>query len=106
MAALAVELRPDNGFIIDSLGWAHYRLGDYEIAVETLERAMAAQPGDPVITSHYGDALWRTGRKPEARMQWRNALRADPEPELAAEIERKLEHGFDEAMPAGEEHEI
>ena len=106
MAALAVELRPDNGFIIDSLGWAHYRLGDYETAVETLERAMAAQPGDPVITSHYGDALWRTGRKPEARMQWRNALRADPEPELAAEIERKLEHGFDEAMPAGEEHEI
>ena len=106
MAALAVQLRPDNGFIIDSLGWAHYRLGDYETAVETLERAMAAEPGDPVITSHYGDALWRTGRKPEARMQWRNALRADPDPELAAEIERKLEYGFDEAPPAGEEHEI
>lgn len=106
MAALAVELRPDNGFIIDSLGWAHYRLGDYKTAVETLERAMAAQPGDPVITSHYGDALWRTGRKPEARMQWRNALRADPDPELAAEIERKLEYGFDEAPPAGKEHEI
>ena len=106
MAAQAVELRPDNGFIIDSLGWAHYRLGDYETAVETLERAMAAQPGDPVITSHYGDALWRTGRRPEARMQWRNALRADPDPELAAEIERKLEHGFDEAPPAGGEHEI
>ena len=106
MAAQAVELRPDNGFIIDSLGWAHYRLGDYETAVETLERAMAAQPGDPVITSHYGDALWRTGRRPEARMQWRNALRADPDPELAAEIEWKLEHGFDEAPPAGGEHEI
>jgi len=106
MAALAARLRPDNGFIIDSLGWAHYRLGDYELAVETLERAMAAQPGDPVITSHYGDALWRTGRKLEARMQWRNALRADPDPELAAEIEWKLEHGFDETPPVVEEHEI
>lgn len=106
MAELAAELQPDNGFIIDSLAWAHYRLGDYETAVPMLERAMAAEPGDPVITSHYGDALWRTGRRNEARLQWRNALRADPEPELAAEIEYKLEHGFGGDPAAPDEREI
>ncbi len=106
MAARAVELRPDNGFIIDSLGWAYFRLGDYETAVTTLERAMEAEPGDPVITSHYGDALWRVGREFEARLQWRSALRSDPDPELAAEIERKLEHGFDYGAGAFEEQEI
>ena len=106
MAAQAAELRPDNGFIIDSLAWAHYRLGDYETAIQMLERAMAAEPGDPVITGHYGDALWRTGRRNEARLQWRHALRADPDPELAAEIEYKLEHGFDGDPAAPDEHEI
>ncbi len=103
MATQAVELRPDNGFIIDSLGWAQYRLGRYRAAVETLERAVAAEPGDPVITSHYGDALWRVGRRAEARLQWRDALQEDPDPELALELRRKLGHGLDGNPPAPEE---
>ena len=103
MVTRAVELRPNNGFIIDSLGWAQFRMGDFDLAVKTLERAMEAEPGDPVITSHYGDALWRTGRRLEARRQWRNALMEEPDPALADEIRHKLEHGLDGVLPDREE---
>ena len=57
----AVELRPDDGFIVDSLGWAYYRLGDYGKAVTFLERAVELEPADPVINDHLGDAYWRAG---------------------------------------------
>ncbi|WP_051631161.1 tetratricopeptide repeat protein [Afifella pfennigii] len=73
MIKKAVELRPNDGFIVDSLGWAYYRLGRYEEAVEELEQAVALQPSDPVINDHLGDAYWKTGRKLEAQFQWRHA---------------------------------
>ena len=62
----AVELRPDDGFIVDSLGWAYFRLGEYDKAVTYLERAVELEPGDPVINDHLGDAYWRVGREREA----------------------------------------
>ncbi|WP_378624638.1 tetratricopeptide repeat protein [Nitratireductor sp. GCM10026969] len=90
----AVELRPSDGFIVDSLGWAHYRLGEYEEAVEQLERAVSLRPQDPVLNDHLGDAYWRVGRKLEARFQWAHARDLEPEPELLAEVETKLAEGL------------
>ena len=90
----AVELRPDDGFIVDSLGWVHYRLGEYDAAVEQLERAVELEPGDPVINDHLGDAYWRVGRHREARYQWRRALTLEPEEDTVADIEEKLRQGL------------
>ncbi len=73
MIRKAVELRPNDGYIVDSLGWAHYRLGEYDEAVTELERAVSLRPEDPVIHDHLGDAYWKTGRKLEAQFQWRHA---------------------------------
>lgn len=95
MVARAVELRPDDGFMRDSLGWAEYRLGDYEAAVASLERAIAEQPLDPIINEHLGDAYWQVGRHREARFQWRRALSFEPEEKLVPIIEGKLKCGID-----------
>jgi Flp pilus assembly protein TadD len=90
----AVALRPDDGFIVDSVGWVHYRLGEYPQAVESLERAVELEPGDPVINDHLGDAYWRVGRQREARYQWQRALSLEPDEELIETIEQKLRSGL------------
>ncbi len=92
----AVELQPHDGMIIDSLGWAYYRLARYEDAVRELERAVELKPGDPVINDHLGDAYWRVGRRLEARFQWQHARDSNPEPEDLAKILRKLDQGLEE----------
>ena len=92
----AVDARPDDGFIVDSLGWVFYRLGDYEKAVEQLERAVELQPGDPVINDHLGDAYWRVGREREAKFQWRRALTLEPEDDLIVTIREKLQSGLED----------
>ncbi|MGJ3264729.1 MAG: tetratricopeptide repeat protein [Salinarimonas sp.] len=97
----AVALSPRDGMIIDSLGWAYYRLGRWDDAVRELERAVELQPADPVINDHLGDAYWRVGRRLEARFQWQHALDNDPEPEERETILRKLEHGLED-VPAPE----
>jgi Flp pilus assembly protein TadD len=88
----AVELRPGSGAIIDSLGWAHYRLGDYAQALDLLERAVELEPADPTLNDHLGDVYWRLGRRIEARFQWQRALTLDPDNPDA--IRGKLEHGL------------
>jgi Flp pilus assembly protein TadD len=90
----AVELRSEDGYVVDSLGWAYFRLGEFDRAVEFLERAVELQPGDPVINDHLGDAYWRVGREREARFQWSRALTLEPEQDSVAEIERKLNNGL------------
>ncbi|HVC52151.1 MAG TPA: tetratricopeptide repeat protein [Stellaceae bacterium] len=99
MIEKAVELRPDDGYIIDSLGWAHYRMGDYTGAVQYLEKAVELVPEDPTINDHLGDAYWQVGRLTEARYQWRRALQFGPEPKEIKPIEVKLERGLT-AAPA------
>ena len=94
MLERAVELRPRDGWIIDSLGWVLFRLGDFEGAVLNLERAISLQPADPVVNEHLGDAYWRVGRKREARFQWDRALTFKPEPDLVPVIQRKLREGL------------
>ncbi len=97
MIRRAVELRPNDGFIVDSLGWVYYRLGKNAEAVVHLERAVELQPEDPVINDHLGDAYWAVGRQREAHFQWKASLGLDPEPELKAELERKLQGVIREA---------
>jgi tetratricopeptide (TPR) repeat protein len=94
MIEKAVELRPDDGYIVDSLGWAHYKLGNYPKAVEYLEKAIELVPEDPTINDHLGDAYWQTGRLVEARYQWRRALQFGPQENEVKPIEAKLEHGL------------
>jgi tetratricopeptide (TPR) repeat protein len=94
MIEKAVELRPEDGYIVDSLAWAHYRLGDYKAAVENLERAVELVPSDPTINDHLGDAYWRTGRVVEARYQWRRALQFGPDKDDIHPIEVKLDQGL------------
>lgn len=94
MIERAVQLRPNDGYIIDSLGWAHYRLGDYEQATRWLEHAIELKPQDPTINDHLGDVYWRTGRRAEARAQWERALLFKPEPEDATKIRAKLKDGL------------
>lgn len=94
MIRKAVELRPSDGYIVDSLGWAHYRLGEYDDAVRELERAVSLKPDDAVLNDHLGDAYWRVGRKLEATFQWSHARDMKPEPAVLAEVEKKLKEGL------------
>jgi tetratricopeptide (TPR) repeat protein len=102
MVEKAVELRPEDGYIVDSLGWAHYRLGDYAGAVQYLERAVELVPADPTINDHLGDAYWQIGRFTEARYQWRRALQFGPDKTDVKPIEVKLENGLAAPTPAKE----
>jgi tetratricopeptide (TPR) repeat protein len=90
----AVEQRPDDGYIVDSLGWAYYRTGNYDEAVKNLERAVLLKPDDPTINDHLGDAYWQVGRKLEAHFQWAQAKDFKPEPDELAKIEEKLKNGL------------
>jgi tetratricopeptide (TPR) repeat protein len=101
MIEKAVELRPEDGYIVDSLGWAHYRLGDYSSAVEYLEKAIELVPEDPTINDHLGDAYWKSGRLSEARYQWRRALQFKPDKEDVKPIEAKLDGGLPATTRAG-----
>ncbi len=90
----AVAARPDQGYIVDSLGWAQFSLGEYEEAVETLERAAELSPSDAEIVDHLGDAYWRTGRAIDAAYEWRRALQLDPDPAREAALHTKLDKGL------------
>ena len=101
MIRRAVEQRPDDGYIVDSLGWAYYRIGEYDEAVKHLERAVELKPDDPTINDHLGDAYWKIGRTLEATFQWAHARDLKPEPEELKKIVEKLRTGLvDEAAPA------
>ena len=96
MLKRAVELNPRDGMIIDSLGWAYYRLGQFDEATRELEKAAELKAGDPVINDHLGDAYWQVGRRLEARFQWQHAKDSNPEPDDLRKIEEKLQGGLPE----------
>ena len=96
MIKKAVQQRPDDGYIVDSLGWAYFRLGNYDDATAQLERAIALKPEDPTINDHLGDAYWRIGRRLEARFQWAHARDLKPEPDDLPKILAKLKDGLPE----------
>lgn len=99
MIEKAVAAQPQDGYIIDSLGWAFYKLDRMEEAVETLERAVMLLPNDPEINDHLGDAYWKVGRKLEARFQWNIARSVDETGNVAERVGPKLAEGL---TPAAE----
>ena len=90
MIERALHARPNDGAIVDSLGWVKLRLGDTHEALRLLEKAAELEPEDPSITGHLGDAYWTAGRHLEAEDQWRRALVLKPDPDEQARIEGRL----------------
>ncbi len=90
MIQQAVAGAPNDGLIVDSLGWAYFRLGQYDKAVETLEQAVQMRPVDPEINDHLGDAYYRAGRTLEARFQWNIASSLDKDGQVKARVAKKL----------------
>ena len=98
MIERAVEQRPEDGYIIDSLAWGLFLTGRYDEAVGHMERASLLMPVDPIVTDHLGDVYWAVGRKREAEFQWHRALSFDPAEKDATRIRRKLEIGLDAVL--------
>jgi tetratricopeptide (TPR) repeat protein len=104
MIRKAVDQRPDDGYIVDSLGWAYYRINNFDEAVKHLERAVELKPEDPTINDHLGDAYWKVGRNLEARFQWSHARDLKPEPDELKKIEEKLKSGLVEGTSSSAEN--
>jgi Flp pilus assembly protein TadD len=77
----ALKLAPNDHYIMDSMGWVYYRLGDLDNALDYLRKAYAIQ-ADPEIAAHLGEALWKQGRQEEARKIWGEALKAFPDNDI------------------------
>jgi tetratricopeptide (TPR) repeat protein len=95
MVKRAVAQRPRSGAMVDSLGWAYYRLGDYKNALTMLERAVRLEPADPDVNDHLGDAYWRVGRQVEARFQWSRVLTLQPSDAQRQRVDAKLKDGLE-----------
>lgn len=101
MIRKAVELSPGDGYILDSLAWAYYRLGRFDEAVAPMEQAIGSMSSDPLVNDHLGDIYWMVGRKREAEIQWHRALSLNPDSNDdvdPARIRAKLERGLDAVL--------
>ena len=99
MLKKAVNLKKNDGYIIDSLGWAYYVKKDYITAEKFLQRAVELLPQDPVINDHYADALWMTKKNIQARYVWKYVLNLDDtEEELKKNINKKLVFGLNSKL--------
>jgi tetratricopeptide (TPR) repeat protein len=94
MIEKAVEAQPQDGYIVDSLGWAFYKLGRIDEAVTTLEQAVLLRPNDAEINDHLGDAYWKAGRKLEAKFQWNVAASVDEVGNVKERVASKLTDGL------------
>ena len=104
MIERAAALRPNDGAIMDSLGWVMLLQGDNDGAIRWLERAVERTPEDSTANGHLGDAYAAAGRRPEALTQWRRALILNPEPQDAAKLQAKLTGG--NAPPVSAERRV
>ncbi|HNQ92639.1 MAG TPA: tetratricopeptide repeat protein [Alphaproteobacteria bacterium] len=100
MIEKAARLKPDDGAIIDSLGWVYFRIGKFSDAVKTLENAVELQPYESEINDHLGDAYWRVGRKQEARFQWKRALSFTKNEKEIEKIQAKIDNGLPQSAVA------
>ena len=95
MLEKANKLRSNDPYIIDSLGWALFKLKKYKESKDYLQNAVRLMPGDPVVNDHYGDVLWRNGNKIQARYYWNYVLNLEKaEDDLKKNIEKKLIKGL------------
>jgi len=95
MLKKAAELRRDDGYIIDSLGWAYYAKKDYIQAEKYLQRAVELMPLDPIINDHFADTLWMLKKNIQARYFWEHILKMDDvEQKLKDSVNKKLIFGI------------
>jgi tetratricopeptide (TPR) repeat protein len=99
MLEKARQLKPFDGYIVDSVGWAYFKLGRYDDAAKALEDAILLVPGDPTINDHLGDAFWRVGKRLDARFQWNHALAFGPDADEKSALEKKLKDGLSPGKP-------
>ena len=85
----AVKLAPDDHYMLDSLGWVHYRLGNLDKAADFLRKAYAVQ-ADPEIAAHLGEVLWKQGKLEEAKKLWASALKDFPENDVLLATTKKF----------------
>ncbi len=86
---IALSIEPQNHYILDSMGWVHYRLGNYDIAYEFITKAYAIQE-DPEIAAHLGEVLWKQGKENEAMSVWQGSLEKFPENSILIETKNRL----------------
>ena len=95
MLEKANKIKPNDPFIIDSLGWALFKLERYEESKEQLQMAVKLMPGDPIVNDHYGDVLWKNGNKIQARYYWNYVLNLEnTEKDLKKIVNKKLIKGL------------
>tara|TARA_Y100000591_G_scaffold88295_1_gene74443 strand:- start:852 stop:2534 length:1683 start_codon:yes stop_codon:yes gene_type:complete len=95
MLETAYASKSDDPYIIDSIGWAYYLIGDFVKAEKFLKKAVELMPEDPIVNDHYGDILWKLDRKIQARYFWLSVLNLkDTEEEMKEEINRKMIEGL------------
>ena len=94
MLEKAYAQRENDPYIIDSIGWAYYLIGDYINAEKYLRKAVELLPDDPITNDHYGDVLWQLNRKIQANYFWKNVLQfEDTEEKMKKDIQNKLLNG-------------
>ena len=99
MLIKANNLRKNDGYITDSLGWAYFLLKNYSEAEIFMQRAVELMPSDPVINDHYGDTLWMLNKNIQARYFWNYVLKLDGiDKELEDNIKKKLIHGINKKL--------
>ncbi len=99
MIRRAVEQRPDDGYIVDSLGWAYFRIGNYDEAVKHLERAVELKPDDPTINDHLGDAYWKIGRSSRRTSSGRTRATSSRSPTTSSRSSRSSKAGCPRSRP-------
>ncbi len=94
MLMRAYELRENDPYITDSVGWGYYLIGDFINSEKYLRKAVELMPDDPIVNDHYGDVLWQLDRKLQAKYFWEHVLELeDTEEEMKKDIENKLIDG-------------
>ena len=95
MLEKANKLKSDDPYIIDSLGWALFKLDRFKEAKEYLQIAVRLMPADPIVNDHYGDVLWKIGSKIQARYYWNYVLNLEKvEDDLREKVSLKLTTGL------------
>ena len=96
MLRKANNLKKNDGYITDSLGWALYKLNNFLEAKKYLQQAIVLMPRDPIINDHFADCLWMNNKKIQARYYWKYVLNLDStEEELKKKIKKKLLFGLE-----------
>ena len=85
----ALEISPEDPFIIDSMGWVQFKMGNLNESIVTLQRAFDIRP-DPEIAAHLGEAMWANGKRTEATQLWQTAIKDHPENEALLEVVKRL----------------